>query len=357
MIVTVTLNPALDLTYTVDALVPQATNRVRTVAERPGGKGLNVASVLHALGEPVLATGLLGGPTGAHIEALVRFPAAFVPIAGDSRRTVTIVDATDATGLWEPGPTVTGAEWAAFLDHFATLLPAADAVVLSGSLPQGVPHDAYAVLVRAARARGVPTVLDTSGEPLRHGVGAAPDIVKPNEHELAALGQHPTDAIAAGVRAVVVSLGRRGLHAHTADGVWRVPPPAVVIGNPTGAGDACVAALARGLRAGVGPGVGRGGGNDPDNAGVAVGDGREGSNNAGVAAGDASEGSNDPDNAAIASLGNGHGGTTWAAVLADAAALAAAAVVAPVAGEIDLTQYQTFRRTMQGVQADVQPHR
>ncbi|WP_238018026.1 1-phosphofructokinase family hexose kinase [Dactylosporangium sp. AC04546] len=389
MIVTVTLNPALDLTYTVDALVPQATNRVRTVAERPGGKGLNVASVLHALGEPVLATGLLGGPTGAHIEALVRFPAAFVPIAGDSRRTVTIVDATDATGLWEPGPTVTGAEWAAFLDHFAVLLPEADAVVLSGSLPQGLPPDAYAVLVRAARAQGVPTILDTSGEPLRHGVGAAPDIVKPNEHELAALGQHPTDAIAAGVRAVVVSLGHRGLHAHTADGTWRMPPPAVVTGNPTGAGDACVAALARGLRNGVGqddrtPSALNNGAGQDDRTRAALNNDRAGEDNDRDGADNHHVGERSrhvgehsrhvgedyrhvgednrrdgprEHNPAEDRPGNRRGGTTWPAVLADAAALAAAAVVAPVAGEIDLTQYQTFRRTMQGVQADVQPHR
>ncbi|GGM15206.1 1-phosphofructokinase family hexose kinase [Dactylosporangium sucinum] len=377
MILTVTLNPALDLTYTVDALVPHATNRVRTVAERPGGKGLNVAGVLHALGEPVLATGLLGGPTGAHIQGLVDFPAAFVPIAGDSRRTVTIVDAADATGLWEPGPTVTGPEWAAFLDHFAALLPAADAVVLSGSLPKGLPPDAYAVLIRAAREQGVPTVLDTSGEPLHHGVGAAPDVVKPNEHELAALGRRPVDVIAAGVRAVVVSLGHRGLHAHTADGVWRVPPPAVVTGNPTGAGDACVAALARGLRNGLakdGPTTydrpednraehNRAEHNRTEDSRAEHNHAKDNHAEDGRTDGNRAEDGRAEHNRAQDGRAEDrpargrHTGAAWADVLADAAALAAAAVVAPVAGEIDLMQYQTFRRTMQGVQPDVQPHR
>jgi tagatose 6-phosphate kinase len=95
VIVTVTLNPALDLTYAVDELRPHAVHRVRAVHERPGGKGLNVARVLHALGEPVLATGLLGGSVGASVRALVDaigLPSAFVPIAGSTRRTVTIAD-------------------------------------------------------------------------------------------------------------------------------------------------------------------------------------------------------------------------------------------------------------------------
>src|SRR5687768_15218596 len=99
MILTVTLNPALDLTYRVDALVPHGTHRVAEVAERPGGKGLNVAAVLHALGEPVLATGLLGGGTGNRVTALLAaegVPAAFGPIADETRRTVAVADHHDA---------------------------------------------------------------------------------------------------------------------------------------------------------------------------------------------------------------------------------------------------------------------
>lgn len=285
MIVTVTLNPALDVTYTVDALVPHATHRVTHVAERAGGKGLNVAGVLHALGEPVLATGLLGGSTGAVVEATTVVPHSFVPIAGQTRRTVTVVDRLDATGLWEPGPIVTAAEWAAFQEHYTALVKEAAVVVLSGSLPQGLPAEAYAVLVRLAARYNCRSVLDTSGPALGLGAAAGPDVVKPNAAELPSLG--PASC------AVVESHGSRGLIARTAEGSWRAAPPEVVTGNPTGAGDACAAALARGLR----------------------------------------------------------DGTPWPELLADAVAVAAAAVVAPVAGEIDINHYRATKERV-----NVQPH-
>ena len=126
MILTVTLNPALDLTYGVEVLVPHGTHRVVTVAERAGGKGLNVARVLRGVGEPVVATGLIGGSTGARVAELLRddglHSQAFVAVAGATRRTVVVVDRDDATGFWEPGPWVSGSEWLAFVAHFRGLL-------------------------------------------------------------------------------------------------------------------------------------------------------------------------------------------------------------------------------------------
>ncbi|MEV6495492.1 PfkB family carbohydrate kinase, partial [Actinoplanes sp. NPDC051633] len=133
MILTVTLNPALDLTYEVDALVPHATHRVTAVTERPGGKGLNVAAVLHALGESVLTTGLLGGATGDKVADLLArdgIPSSFRPIAADTRRTVAVADGSDATGFWEPGPAVTAGEWRDFVAHFRGLVPMASVAVL-----------------------------------------------------------------------------------------------------------------------------------------------------------------------------------------------------------------------------------
>ncbi|GAA0560761.1 1-phosphofructokinase family hexose kinase [Paractinoplanes ferrugineus] len=316
MIVTVTLNPALDLTYAVDALVPHGTHRVATVAERPGGKGLNVARVLHTLGEPVLATGLLGGATGTRVAALLYdegVPAGFVRIGGETRRTVAVVDGRDATGFWEPGPTVTPAEWALFLDEFHELLGPATVVTLSGSLPPGVPLDAYATLVALAKQAGVPAVLDTSGPALRHGLLAAPALAKPNADELAALapasrpapappGGPATGSIVAAVRGlaagpVVVSRGAGGLLAVTPDEVWECAPPVPLDGNPTGAGDACVAALSRGLR----------------------------------------------------------DRTPWPELLADAVALSAAAVAAPVAGAFDPDVYRQTRTTARAVIPETAP--
>ncbi|WP_030221808.1 1-phosphofructokinase family hexose kinase [Streptomyces bikiniensis] len=262
MIVTVTLNTALDLTYRVPALTPRASHRVTQVIERPGGKGLNVARVLAALGYETVATGFAGGATGAVLrDGLAATPVRdeLVETAGSTRRTVAVVDAADGdtTQLNEPGPTVTAAEWDAFRARFASLLDGAAAVALCGSLPPGIHVGAYAELVRLARAAAVPVLLDTSGEPLRRGIAARPDLVKPNADELAQLtgAREPRratlDARRRGAHAVVSSLGPEGLLAATPEGLWRATPPAPVKGNPTGAGDSAVAGLLSGLVDGV----------------------------------------------------------------------------------------------------------
>ncbi|MEU1800061.1 1-phosphofructokinase family hexose kinase [Streptomyces sp. NPDC019937] len=270
MILTVTLNTALDITYRVPRLRPHASHRVTEVTERPGGKGINVARVLAALGHHTAVTGFAGGVTGTVVRELLaaepeadpdagtgggRITDALVPIAGTTRRTLGVVDTTsgDTTQLNEAGPAVTAAEWAAFMDAYARLLPEASAVALCGSLPPGVPVGTYAQLIREARAAGVPTLLDTSGEPLRRGVAARPDIVKPNAEELAGLTgsteplRAARDARRRGARAVAASLGADGLLAITAQGAWRAAPPERLTGNPTGAGDAAVAGLLSGL--------------------------------------------------------------------------------------------------------------
>ncbi|MEV5149434.1 1-phosphofructokinase family hexose kinase [Streptomyces sp. NPDC052727] len=259
MILTVTLNTALDITYRVRSLRPHASHRVSEVIERPGGKGVNVARVLAALGHEVTVTGFAGGGTGRTIrDRLTGTPGltdALVPVAGATRRTIAVVDelSGDTTQLNEPGPQIEPAEWGAFLDRYEELLGGASAVALCGSLPPGVPVGAYANLVRTARSAGVPVLLDTSGEPLRRGVAARPDIIKPNADELAELtGSHDPlratqDARRRGARAVVASLGPDGLLAVTPEGRWRAVPPALEFGNPTGAGDAAVAGLLSGL--------------------------------------------------------------------------------------------------------------
>lgn len=279
MILVVCLNPALDVTHHVESVDWAGVNRAAAVYARPGGKGINVARTLHALGADVVLAGLAGGPTGNAIEAELRalgLSVTFTHIAGDTRRTFTVVDASGTAALFnEPGPEVGTAEWDEFRAAYSRVLLIAarqDAVVvLSGSLPPGLPADAYATLITAAKAAGVPTLLDTSGAALRHGIAAGPDIVKPNLAELAALPwgevhdsghsgapegtQTSTIMTAAAIReagaqSVVVSLGADGLLADTPAGRWHARPPAVVAGNATGAGDAVVAALAHGLVSG-----------------------------------------------------------------------------------------------------------
>jgi tagatose 6-phosphate kinase len=262
MIVTVTLNLALDVTYRVPAVELHAANRVTAVAHRAGGKGVNVARVLKALGHETLVCGLAGGATGTSVSAdlaAAGLDVALTEIGGETRRTLAVVDEArgDATGYWEPGPRVDGAEWERLLATYDEVLAGADAVVLSGSLPPGLPADAYAILCRRASDAGVPAVLDADGEPLRRGLAGSPALVKPNRDEL----ERTTGAsdpvagaeslLAAGAGAVVVSQGADGLLAVTPDGRWRAAPPGHVEGNPTGAGDAAVAALTAGLVEGL----------------------------------------------------------------------------------------------------------
>ena len=264
MILTVTLNAALDVTYEIDALVPRGSHRVRTVSERAGGKGVNVASVLACLGVPAMATGLIGGRTGAEITGDLDargLAHAFFTCTGASRRTVTVVSITDgdATIFNEPGPSVTPDEWLAFVEDLARLVSQVNAtvVVLSGSLPRGVPDDAYAQLIVVAQAAGARTIVDADGIPLRCAAAAHPDVVKPNLAELtAATGETDPVAGAAALRGhgaldVMVSLGGDGLLALPRDSrPLKARLRARLSGNPTGAGDAMVAALAAGLASG-----------------------------------------------------------------------------------------------------------
>jgi tagatose 6-phosphate kinase len=163
----------------------------------------------------------------------------------------------------EPGPAVSEQEWAAMCVLYEKALAGSSAVVLSGSLPPGLAADSYAGLAARAAADGVPVVLDAEGPALLRGAAAGPAIVKPNLPELertvgrglsgpdgtdrAAIAAAAGELRAAGAGAVVVSLGGDGLLAVTGDGTWHAAPPGPVAGNPTGAGDAVVAGLARGL--------------------------------------------------------------------------------------------------------------
>ena len=263
MILVVCLNPALDITHEVAAVDWAGINRPGAVHDRPGGKGLNVARTLHALGADVLVTGLAGGVTGAGVLAAfgeLGVRSAFTGISGPTRRTFTVVDdGGHVAAFYEPGPVVGAGEFAGFLEDYRAALTqggGADAVVLSGSLPRGLPDGTYARLTELAAGR--PVVLDTYGKALRLGAAAGPAIVKPNLPELRDLAGRPladTAAVAAaadelrrsGAGAVVVTLGREGLLAVTEAGCWRARPRAAVTGNATGAGDAVTAALAHGL--------------------------------------------------------------------------------------------------------------
>lgn len=258
MILTVTLNAALDVTYRVAELVPGGSHRVEDVHARAGGKGVNVARVLAGLGHRVGVTGLVGGATGAEIHADLRragLADEMVDADGESRRTVNVVAGGDATIFNEPGPRLPATAWADFRARYVELAAEAGVVVLAGSLPPTLPVDAYAELVRLAA--GAEVIVDADGAPLRAALAAAPDVVTPNAAELVAATGETDPAVAidalrsAGARTVVATFGPDGLVASGPAVALRARPPARVAGNPTGAGDACVAALAVGCAAGT----------------------------------------------------------------------------------------------------------
>jgi tagatose 6-phosphate kinase len=275
MILIVTLNPALDVTHHVAGADWAGVNRPHEVAVRPGGKGVNVARTLQALGADVLVTGLAGGPAGDAVRAglaAAGLAAGFTATAGETRRTFAVVDTRRGqTGLFnEPGPLVSATEYEHFRAQYRSALAGSATVVLSGSLPPGVPAGAYAELARLAGAAGVPAVLDADGPALMLGTAGRPAIVKPNLEELERAVGRPLrtagsadpdpeaviraarELMTAGAGAVVVSLGPAGLLAVTGEGIWQAAPPGPAAGNPTGAGDAAVAGLAHSLMRGHG---------------------------------------------------------------------------------------------------------
>ena len=260
MILTVTANPAWDVTYTVDALHPGDSHRVRAVTGQAGGKGVNVSRVLAQLGLDTVATGLVGGSAGADLVAELAgagVPAAFLDAPVRTRSAVAVVDdAGTATVLNEPGPVVDPGLWSALVEHLTPLIAAAEVVVLAGSLPPGSPADAYAQLTALVHRLGRRCLVDADGPALAAALAAAPDLVKPNRAELlraTGAGDLPAAVeacLSAGVPRVVVTDGAAGMRGADRRGSWLARPPALTPVNPTGAGDAASAAFAVGLAAG-----------------------------------------------------------------------------------------------------------
>ncbi|WIB26401.1 PfkB family carbohydrate kinase [Curtobacterium sp. MCSS17_015] len=259
MIVVLTPNPAVDVTYRVAEQAVGVTQRVLDVARRPGGKGVNVARVLHAAGVETTSVLPLGGTTGSWTAAALQrdgLTTTAVPVAGDTRTTVTVVDdLAHPTMYGEPGPAVTADEWAAVGVAVRATWAAASAFVVSGSLPRGTDPRVVRPWVSGAVDAGVLVVADLSGPALLEAASAGATICKPNRDELLDATGAPDeragalDLLARGAAVVVVSAGSAGISAHTRDGVVSVAAVPDVHGNPTGAGDAATAGLVLALTA------------------------------------------------------------------------------------------------------------
>jgi 1-phosphofructokinase family hexose kinase len=261
MILTVTPNPTIDRVVFVRDFRLGTTVRGEREVVTPSGKGVGASLVIHELGGETVAAGLNAGHTGRLLTDLLderRIPHDFVPADGETRTAVVLVDLAV-----EQQSTITAPTLSATSEHLSQLLALLDryagrawGVICAGRLPPGLPPDSYARLVRHARQRGLVTLLDSSGEPLRCGVAGLPHILKVNRHELRSLDSEMTgrqggaDDIAelagrlAGrlgewaSDALIVTLGARGALAVTSEGCYHAQPPQVPVVNTAGAGDA-----------------------------------------------------------------------------------------------------------------------
>ncbi|MEB3101740.1 1-phosphofructokinase [Ferviditalea candida] len=258
-VLTVTFNPSLDKTIVLDELRIGSLNRARQVRLDPGGKGINVAKLLHDFQLPVVAAGLYGGDEGNELAKLLRttgLTVDFLQVAGRTRTNLKIVDASakTTTEINEPGAEISPRDLQAVMDRIRDNLKGATHLVLAGSLPPGVPASVYAELIRAAKNSNIITVLDADGDALKQGVSAGPYALKPNIHELeqwsgkslksdeeiVAAGR---EMIANGVSLILVSMGEKGSIAINETETFRVRPFPITIKSSVGAGDSMVAAL------------------------------------------------------------------------------------------------------------------
>lgn len=265
MILTVTLNPAVDRTCRMESLEPGRVNRIKSVHSVAGGKGINVARVLRSFHMPAAGAGFLGGPGGRFIENSMEeagIECHFTKIRGETRTNTNILGEDGAvTELLEPGPPVTEKELAQFRKQFSGCLERCGTVVLSGSAPEGVPEDIYRQLIEECHAAGRRVLLDTSGELLREGAKALPDLVKPNRKELEYLAGRELSSreellkearglVRSGVGRVVVSLGEEGLLYVDREQELYQPAKRVTAVNTVGCGDTVTASFCMSLLAG-----------------------------------------------------------------------------------------------------------
>lgn len=263
-VLTVTLNPALDLTVQLPALRLGEVNRSDNLQVHAAGKGLNVAQVLADLGHQLTVTGFLGEANAQPFEQLFAargFADEFVRVAGETRSNIKLAEAdgriTDING---PGLEVGAAQREELLARLERLVPGHELVVVAGSLPRGVEVPWFVELLQRLARLGARVALDTSGAALREGLALSPWLIKPNEEELAqARGLDLADAqvladearrLNARIEHVVMSQGAAGVSWFSPAAAWHAQPPKVRVVSTVGAGDSLLAGMLHGLLAG-----------------------------------------------------------------------------------------------------------
>jgi 1-phosphofructokinase len=268
-LLTLTLNPAIDQTVTLEHLAPGEVHRALASRSDAGGKGVNVAGCLADWGLPVAVTGVLGADNAAPFAALFAAKGIddrFIRVAGQTRTNLKLLDlqSGDTTDVNLPGLSLTAGVFAAACARLLESAGPGSLVVLAGSLPGGLTADTYADLTRRLKARGARVVLDASGPALAAalaaGADALPEVLKPNRHELEEWAGRPLATRAEvhaaaralrerGIPMVAVSLGAEGALFLCREGAIHAHAPAVAVASTVGAGDALVAGLVAGLHA------------------------------------------------------------------------------------------------------------
>ena len=261
-ILTLTLNPALDLTVQLPRLEPGQVNRSDEMHTHAAGKGLNVAQVLADLGHRLTVSGFLGADNPQAFETLFAkrgFVDAFIRVPGETRSNLKLAESdgriTDVNG---PGPLVGAAAQQALLDRLDEIAPGHDAVVVAGSLPQGVSPAWLQALIERLKSLGLKVALDTSGEALRAALKAGPWLIKPNTEELAEVFDSEVASVAAqaevasrlhaqGIEHVVISHGAQGVNWFSVGSAMHATPPKVSVASTVGAGDSLLAGMLHGL--------------------------------------------------------------------------------------------------------------
>lgn len=266
MITAITLNAAIDQIYEVNALEVGGVNRISSIMKDAGGKGMNVAKVLQSSGAAIDVGGFAGGANGDKIRQLLdarSLSHEMIDIAEENRVCLTVLDGSDGQGteLLESGPVITAAEWSAMLEWLDRKSREVKWFALSGSLPKGVPADAYKQMITIINANGAKAVLDTSGDALKTGLDAKPFAIKPNEEEIAAItGKEVlTEAdlleageqlVTSGIEHVCFSLGGDGAIFVNGSGAYSINAPEVDVVNTVGSGDSFVGGFLYGCATG-----------------------------------------------------------------------------------------------------------
>lgn len=260
MIITVTMNPAIDKTVEIDTLLPGGLNRIKKVEYDAGGKGINVSKTICELGGESIATGFLGGNAGKTIEQVLNdknIKNDFIWVEGETRTNTKVFEMSGAvTELNEPGPVISEEQLGELKQKLESYAGPDTLFILAGSIPNGVDKNIYADITRLVHEKGSQVLMDADGELFRKALPAGPDIIKPNRVELEEyegidyrasheeLAKMAGKLMENGVKTVAVSMGKSGAM-FIRDG-YKVKCPALSVKahSTVGAGDAMVAALA-----------------------------------------------------------------------------------------------------------------